>query len=153
VTTPLTTALTTTWPKEEVTGEEGGELEDVGGLESEDVKDCGERGIGEKARASGGKECGRSGVSVGGRGGARGEVAEVEWGGGRGRRAWNRGGASACTTCQREADQGWVGVSCTSSWAVRGWGSLGLLPLATLGPRRRHPTGYARASLVHSCND
>jgi len=26
------------------------------------------------------------------------------------------------------------------------WG-LGLFPLATAGPRRRHPTGYARASL------
>ena len=30
---------------------------------------------------------------------------------------------------------------------------LGLLPIATLGPRRRHPTGYVRASLGRSCND
>jgi hypothetical protein len=33
-----------------------GELEDVGSLESEEVKECGGRGIGEKVRASGGKE-------------------------------------------------------------------------------------------------
>ena len=29
--------------------------------------------------------------------------------------------------------------------------SLRLLPLTTLGPRRRHPTGYVRASLGRSC--
>jgi hypothetical protein len=36
-------------------------VKDVGGLEPEEVKKCGERGIGEKARARGGKEWKRSG--------------------------------------------------------------------------------------------
>jgi len=36
---------------------------------------------------------------------------------------------------------------------VGGWGSSGLLPLTTLGRRRRHPTGCVRASLGRSCND
>ena len=36
---------------------------------------------------------------------------------------------------------------------VGGWESSGLLPHATTGLRRRHPTGYARASLGRSRND
>ena len=34
-----------------------------------------------------------------------------------------------------------------------GLGSLGLLPIATTGPRRRNQSGYVRACLGRSCND